>query len=217
MFRKLSKNHNLVFQLTTLKLVIDAIESNGKDGYALYQDQKVDYYLCEKKQNMQNHILEMVQPTISCFEKQCGNLYSGEAKVEVNANSDHGDRILFDVCCILNCNIWPKPTSNAETYIVLLNAFKNVLDCYSDMEVFKVFTIDDITEGFLAITSYAHRYFDIPSIKPMEFWSKMIGLHKDNISWKAVLLVVELCFCVPISNATLERLFGHMNLVKTTV
>ena len=51
----------------------------------------------------------------------------------------------------------------------------------------------------------------------MDFWSKMLDLHEDNTSWKAVLLVVELCFCAPISNATLERLFSHMNLVKTTV
>ena len=31
------------------------------------------------------------------------------------------------------------------------------------------------------------------------------------------LLVVEPCFCAPISNATLERLFSHMNLVKTNI
>ena len=48
LLRKLSKNHNLVFQLPTLRLVIDAIESNDEDGDALYQDQKVNY-LREKK------------------------------------------------------------------------------------------------------------------------------------------------------------------------
>ena len=49
LFRKLSKNHDLVFQLPPLKLVIDAIESNDEEGDVLYQDQKVNYYLCEKK------------------------------------------------------------------------------------------------------------------------------------------------------------------------
>ena len=77
--------------------------------------------------------------------------------------------------------------------------------------------MDDITEGFSAITSYAYCYFDIPNIKPMEFWSKMLDLHKDNMSWKAALLVVELCFFAPISNATLERFFSLMNLKKTNV
>ena len=48
LFRKLSKNQDLVFQLLTLRLVIDAIESNDEDGDALYQNQKVNY-LREKK------------------------------------------------------------------------------------------------------------------------------------------------------------------------
>ena len=43
LFRKLNKNHDLVFQLPTLKLAIDVIESNDEDGDALYQDQKVNY------------------------------------------------------------------------------------------------------------------------------------------------------------------------------
>ena len=28
------------------------------------------------------------------------------------------------------------------------------------MEVFKVFTVEDVIEGFSAITSYAYRYFE---------------------------------------------------------
>lgn len=53
----LSENHDLVFQLPTLKLVINAIESKDEDDDALYQDQKVGYYLCGKKY-IQNHVLE---------------------------------------------------------------------------------------------------------------------------------------------------------------
>ena len=128
------------------------------------------------------------------------------SKAAVNVNSDHGHRIVFDICYILNCNLWLKPTSNEEAYIVWLNAFKNVFDHCSGIEVFTVFTVDDVTEGFLTITSYTYRYFDIPNIKPVEFWSKMLDLHKDNMSMKAVLLVVELCFGAPIPNATLKRL-----------
>ena len=77
-----------------------------------------------------------------------GSFYSNETEAAVNVNSDHGDHILFDVCRILNCNLWPKPASNVEAYMVQLNTFKNIFDCYSGMEVFKVFTLDGITEGF---------------------------------------------------------------------
>ena len=51
----------------------------------------------------------------------------------------------------------------------------------------------------------------------MEFRSEMLDLQEDNTLWKAVLLVVELCFCAQISIATLERLFSHMNLGKTSL
>ena len=142
-------------------------------------------------------------------------MYVGGTEAEMNINSDHCDRILFGVCQILNCNLWPKPTSNKEAYTVQLNAFKNVFDCYSDIEGFSA--ISFLTEGFLAITSYAYHCFDILTIKLMEVWSKMLDLHQDNTSWKAAPLVVELCFCAPILNATLKRLFSHMNLVKTIV
>ena len=73
----------------------------------------------------------------------------------------------------------------------------------------------EVTDGvFLAITGYAYRYFEIPNIKPIKFWSKMLDPNKDKTAWKVALLVVELCFCAPISNA---RLFNHMNLVKTNI
>ena len=55
------------------------------------------------------------------------------------------------------------------------------------MDVFKVFTVENITEGFLTITSYAYRYFETPNIMPMEFWSKMLDHHEDNTLWNTVL------------------------------
>ena len=86
------------------------------------------------------------------------------------------------------------------------------------MDVFKVFTVEDVTDWlFLAITGYAYRYFEIPNITPIKFWSKMLHSNKDKTAWKAALFVAGLCFCTPISNATLERLFNHMNLVKTNI
>ena len=122
-----------------------------------------------KKKHIQNHVLEMVQAIISCFEKRYGNLNSHETEAAVNINSDQGDRNLFDVYCILNCNLYPKPTSNVEAYIVQLNGFKNVKTAAAAWKVFMVFTVEDVTEGFSAITSYAYRYFEITNIKLMEF------------------------------------------------
>ena len=87
-----------------LKLVTDLIESNEDDGDALYQDQKVNYYLREKKY-IKDHIIEITHAIILCYERRYGNLYSATSSAEVNINADEGDRILFDVCRVLNCNV----------------------------------------------------------------------------------------------------------------
>ena len=57
---------------------------------------------------------------------------------------------------ILNSNLWPESTSKVEAYIVELNAFKKVFDHYIGMEVFKVFTVDDVTEGFFCLYLVTH-------------------------------------------------------------
>ena len=41
---------------------------------------------------------------IDCFEERYGNLFGKDANV--NNNLDEGDHILFDVACLLNCNVW---------------------------------------------------------------------------------------------------------------
>ena len=51
----------------------------------------------------------------------------------------------------------------------------------------------------------------------LEFWPKILKLQDKNPQWRPVLLIIKICFCAPISNASLERLFNQMNLVKPTV
>ena len=135
----------------------------------------------------------------------------------ISFHADEGDRVIFDICCVLNCNVWPDvtPDSNLhEKFSVQLTALQKMFDRYKNMEVFNTFTSDDVTESFCAVTRYSSRYFNTSNVKPIEFWSKILLLHEENNSWKATLLLVELCLCAPFSNASLERLFNHMNIVK---
>ena len=65
-----------------------------------------------------------------------------------------------------------------------------------------------IGPGFLVMTICAYCYFGIFGVKCLT--------PAKIILWKPALLVVELCFGASVWNATLERLFNDMNLVKTT-
>ena len=81
----------------------------------------------------------------------------------------------------------------------------------------KYYTEDNALSSFLAVLRYAHRYFNTSNITPIEFWSKIFSLADENIFWKCTKLIIEICLCAPFSNASLERLFSKMNLIKTTL
>ena len=44
-----------------------------------------------------------------------------------------------------------------------------------------------------------------------------LTLAGEHIFWKPTALIIEICFCAPFSNASLERLFRKMSLIKTTL
>ena len=92
----------------------EEIESNDEDGEPMYQNQKVQFY-SRGKCFIEDHIVQIVERVVSCFEKHYGNLYSNLEETSINIPSDDSDRIIFDVCCILNCNVWPNVTDDSDT------------------------------------------------------------------------------------------------------
>ena len=83
------------------------------------------------------------------------------------------------------------------------------------MDAFKFTTLNSLIVGYVDIVHYAYRYFNIDSTDPMKLWSKLCKLGKEKESWKDILLLIELCLYTPFSNATLERFFSHLKVVKT--
>ena len=83
------------------------------------------------------------------------------------------------------------------------------------MEVFTVFNLNNVKDGFIDIVRYSNRYFNITETKPLLLWGKLAKLGEEKPDWRGILLIIELCLCAPFSNATLERFFSHMNIVKS--
>ena len=71
------------------------------------------------------------------------------------------------------------------------------------MEVFHPVSIDWLIDSYSDIVQYAYCYFDIEYTKLMKLWSKLLITGKNNEH------------CTPFSNATLERFFSHLKVVKT--
>ena len=63
LLKKLQKNPAYVFQLPTVKLVTEEIESNDEDGEPMYQNQKVQFYSREKC-FIEDHIVQIVERVV---------------------------------------------------------------------------------------------------------------------------------------------------------
>ena len=88
MRKKLEKNPEYIFQLPTLKMVIEQqTEANNQDRELLYQNVKVHYYSREN-QFIKNNCVEIVDTIINCYEKRYGNLFASES----NCNCKLGSR-----------------------------------------------------------------------------------------------------------------------------
>ena len=109
---------------------------------------------------------------MSCFEKRYSNLYSNLEETSISIPSDDGDRIIFDLCGMLNCNVWLNSTDDTDTatqYSLQLAALITVSNRYRDIDVMKCYTEDDVLRGFHAVLHYAHQYFNISNAYPILF------------------------------------------------
>ena len=80
-----------------------------------------------------------------------------------NVNSDEVDRVVFDICRILNCNVWPQLIDNSSTeiaYSVQQAALVKVFDWYKAIEILKSSTEADGRHSFFAVTRDTYKYFD---------------------------------------------------------
>ena len=70
-----------------------------------------------------------------------------------------------------------------------------------------------VLEQWHSLLFYTKRYLN-PSATPyLRVWRRLFDSARNN-EWNLILLLVELLFCIPISNAKVERLFSLMKRVK---
>ena len=107
LLRKFEADAENIFTLPTLKSLVGAVESD-EEGGASCQGQKLKYYTREK-QYLRNHGVHMVRSILSCYKERCSDVYSETG--DNNAVSDD-EKVLFDVCQVLNSTVWPSLTKD---------------------------------------------------------------------------------------------------------
>ena len=70
------------------------------------------------------------------LQETYGNLYSKSCHTAVNKYADEADQILFDVCCVLYCNVWSN-SSKVNDFEAQLSASQKLFESYKGMDAFE--------------------------------------------------------------------------------
>ena len=129
--KKLDKDPEFVFKLSTLASVLSEIKENDREK--TYQDQKLNNFT-QAKDYIQNHASDTVSKMIICFDNYFANIYE-QNKLHSDEPSEEGDKIIFDVCMALNCCVWPSitPDGDLKPLSNQFKSFKNLFSCYCNM------------------------------------------------------------------------------------
>ena len=118
----------------------------------------------------------------------------------------------------MNCAVWPtlsEDDDNEELLGVELKSVAAVYNHFHEMDVLKKIETETVTDGYVEIVRYCQKFFNIENVDPIELWHKVLLVSKDKENWLSISLIIEICLCTPSSNATLERFFNHLKVVKT--
>ena len=218
LLRKFKRDNNQVFELPILKAVISEMEGNNElDGEPMYQGQRLKYYR-RGKQYIADHCVYLVESIINCYNER----YWFDNDEEEKTNGDDvttNDHLVFHICKVLNASTWPKlPNDDSNDDNILRTQLQSVSRVYaqfSAMEVFKHVNKDGVIDGYVEVVRFCQRYLDYENSNQVELWHKVLLQCKDKPEWHGIGLVIEICLCTPCSNATLERFFNQLKIVKT--
>ena len=213
LLKKFQRNPDSVFEMPTLKNVISEIEGNGDfDGESLFQRQKLLNY-GRSKRYIGDHCCMLVESIIKCYEDR---YWFDDNVSELNGTTN--DHLIIHICKVLNSSTWPSlpsdETNDPEILKVQLKSVSAVYQQFSSMKIFSNATENEIIDEYIEMVRYCQRWFDFEKMDQFELWSKILKRCREDNEWCNAGLIIEICLCTPSSNATLERFFNQMKLVK---
>ena len=134
-----------------------------------------------------------------------------------------GDSIVHDASRVLDSRKWIV----AEGMVITLEVTDAVLEKKIESlsknfdhftQIFKkilpTITIETIIDEYISLVMYAMKNYNHLIYTPLKMW-QLLNPFKNVRRWNNIFLIAELCFCAPCSNASIERFFSQMRIVKT--
>ena len=103
--KKMENDPEFALTLPTLASVISEVKKDN-DTESWYQDQMLKDFN-QAKGYTQSHAVEIVNKIIACFDERFLSVHEENDTDGVSVTAEEGDKIIFDVCQILNCSVWP--------------------------------------------------------------------------------------------------------------
>ena len=131
--------------------------------------------------------------------------FGGLQDVE-DTNENHittkDDVLLLHVNKLLHCTSWSTECQNqVDSLIKIFRQFEN-------MPSLKGINIINPQEQYSQLIDYTLQYqTNYRKIEPYQMWSILYDVKKNEF--------IKLCFCIPFSNAKVERFFNFMKIIKT--
>ena len=75
-------------------------------------------------------------------------------------------------------------------------------------------TISELLEQWQSLCNYTIKHLSLETTEYCVVWHKIFQSSRKD-SWNLILLLVELLFSLPVSNAKVERMFSLMKKIKT--
>ena len=175
--------------LPTVKKVLGRMQNDGIEN--TYQSVVLARF-DESIVFLQSHKNEYVEKVLACLKDR--------VKVQ------HSD-LLTHILTILATQGWEKSDNTDAALDKLITHFKAPLEKAG----VDIFVIKDEWED---MTDYAKRYLDLVQDDYRTIWWKIFNSPSAN-NWNNILPLIELIFCLPMSNGRLERVFSTLKFLKS--
>ena len=184
--------------LPTVKRFLEKVQEN--DGQFQYQNVTLPSFNAAKESA--KHTKTMLLGRIK---------EAMETRLEVAENKH-----VLMAATVLNCEGWERRNENGEEDLEFAD------DCVAELyDHFKEplskaglnGSLGDLLDQWHHLLDYTKRYLEPSKTPYLRVWRRIFDSGRSN-EWSMVLILVELLFAIPISNAKVERLFSLMNRVK---
>ena len=118
---------------------------------------------------------------------------------------------------VLNCKGWERRNENGEEDLEFADDCVAELYDHSKEPLSKAGlngSLGELLDQWHHLLAYTKQYLEPSKTPYLHVWRRIFDSSQRN-EWSMVLILVELLFTIPISNAKMDRLFSLMNRVKT--